>query len=43
MTAEGSLSHKFEMPSLKSLPNFWGNVVFPTFPLTSFGMNTDHR
>ena len=42
-TAEGNISHKFEMPSLKPLPNLWGEVAFPTFPLISFGINVHQR
>lgn len=36
MAAEGNISHKFEMPSVKSLPN-------PTFPLINFGINIHQR
>lgn len=40
MAAERNKSHKFEVPSLKSHPNVWGEATFPTFPLISSGINT---
>lgn len=31
------------MPSLKSLPNLWGEAALPASPLISLGINTHQR